>query len=85
MTERNKLRTLRLTLMGLFLLLGTAIVASPASAATSNLQTIDGSAVAMVIGFGGLLFAIVFEIWRMTLSRPVPVRATVPNDDRRIR
>lgn len=73
--NNNKHRSLRFALSALLLVLGAAIVASPAAAATSNLHSIDGAALAMVIAFGALLFAIVFEVWRMTLKKTAPIRA----------
>lgn len=73
----RKTQRLRFALSSLLFVLGAAIVASPAAAATRNIHSIDGAALAMVIAFGALLFAIVFEVWRMTLNKTAPIRARV--------
>lgn len=75
MRQNNKnAKGLRFALSALLFVLGAAIVASPAAAATRNIHSIDGAALAMVIAFGALLFAIVFEVWRMTLNKTAPIR-----------
>lgn len=76
-------RTFRRTaIIAALSMLSFAIIASPAAAA-NQLPDVSSNAVAIVIATGGLLFAVVYELWRSALHKAEPVRVRVKNDSAR--
>lgn len=61
-------RKTRHTTMPLLAILAIIAAVSPAVAAT-NFADVDRNALALIAIFGTLLFAIVFEVWRLTLRQ----------------
>lgn len=70
---------LRVILRALLFFTAIAVVASPATAA-SGLNKADGGTLAAIIAFGMLLFAIVFDVWRMTFRGTAPIRNRATQD-----
>ncbi len=70
---------LRYALIAMLSLVSLGAIVTPASAAT-GLARLDGGALAAIIAFGALLFAIVFEVWRMTLRSTAPARNRATHD-----
>ena len=63
----------------LFSLAGLALLIAPASAATGA-DNFDVGAFAVIAAVGVLLSAMVIEVWRVTLSGPLPVRNRATQD-----
>lgn len=66
MPNRKPRPPFRGTALSLLATFAVIIAASPA-AATTDLAGLDRGALALILAFGSLLFAIVFEVWRQTL------------------
>ena len=76
---KKTVKRLRFALAGLCTAFGLAFIIQPASAADS-VTGLSGSAIAIIILIGLLLFAIVFEVWRTVLRRPVPFHDPATHD-----
>lgn len=63
--RRRKTRRTTMSLLAIFALIAAV---SPAVAAT-NFADVDRNALTLIAIFGTLLFAIVFEVWRLTLRQ----------------
>lgn len=74
-----ELRRLRVILMALVAVFTTALFITPATAA-GHLHQLDGTAMATIIVVGILLFAIVFEAWRIIQRKTIPVRNRATQD-----
>lgn len=74
--QRNFRRSTGIAILSL---LSLAIVVSPAAAA-GEFGNISGNALAIIIGVGLLLFAVVFEVWRMTARNAAPIRNRATDD-----
>jgi len=77
--RRISQKAIRGAAVSLLASLAFVIVNSPAQAA--NLASdLDSGAILLVIAFGTLLVAIVFEVWRMTLRGDVPFENPATHD-----
>lgn len=65
-TRRQNNKTLRAAAITLLSFIMLAIAISPAPAATTTtLADLDRGALALIVTFGTLLLAIIFEVWRV--------------------
>lgn len=73
--RRNDNKTLRAVIVTALSFIMLAIVISPAPAApirTTTLADLDRGALALIVVFGTLLLAIIFEVWRLAQHNDGP-------------